>query len=164
MRFSSEQVNAASGAVDPIYLSETYLYRDFDHDRNGMKIEVPKIFSFIFPKEDGKDSEMQFAASGLAKPNIGNTNYDFDKESEVLIDYNRCNDNIIELSIQCRSMSIVQPCWVKISVAGITVALFEIFSNMRFTCEHSPYAGPSGGEIGAERGGKWRKGGVEWRS
>ena len=89
-----------------------------DHDQDGIEIEVPKTFSFIFPKEDGKDSEMQFAASGLAKPNIGNTNYDFDKESEVLIDYNRCNDNIIELSIQCRSMSIVQPCWVKISVAG----------------------------------------------
>ena len=31
MRFTSEQVNAALGAVDPIYLTEAYLYRDLDH-------------------------------------------------------------------------------------------------------------------------------------
>ena len=58
--FTSEQVNAASGAVDPIYLSEAYLFRDLDHDQDGVKIEVPKLFSFIFPK-DGKYSEMEFA-------------------------------------------------------------------------------------------------------
>ena len=50
MRFTSEQVNAASGAVDPIYLTEAYLYRDLD----GIEIEVPTSFSFIFPKEEGK--------------------------------------------------------------------------------------------------------------
>ena len=75
--FTSEQVNAASGAVDPIYLSEAYLFRDLDHDQDGVKIEVPKLFSFIFPK-DGKYSEMEFA--GMAKPNISNADYDLEKE------------------------------------------------------------------------------------
>ena len=45
---TSEQVNAASCAVDPIYLSEACLYRDLDHDQDGTEIEVPKTFSFIF--------------------------------------------------------------------------------------------------------------------
>ena len=39
------------GAVDPNYLSEAYLYRDLDHDQDGVKIEVPKSFSFIFRKK-----------------------------------------------------------------------------------------------------------------
>ena len=60
VRFTSEQVNEASAAVDPIYLSEAYLYCDLDHDQDGMEIEVPKSFSIIFPNEDGKYSEMEF--------------------------------------------------------------------------------------------------------
>ena len=83
MQFTSERINATSGAVDPFYLSEAYMYSDLDHDQHGMKIEVPKSFSSIFPKKDGKCSEMEFA--GMAKPNIATTNYDLDKESEVLI-------------------------------------------------------------------------------
>ena len=51
MLFTSRQVNEASGAVDPIYLSEAYLYSDLDHDQNGMEIEVPKIFSLFFRKK-----------------------------------------------------------------------------------------------------------------
>ena len=82
MRFTSEQVNAASGAVDPIYLTEAYLYRDLDHDQDGIEIEVPKSFSFIFPKEEGKYSEMEFA--GMAKPNISNADYDLENESVAL--------------------------------------------------------------------------------
>ena len=53
MRFASERVNAASGVGDPTYLSDAYLYRESDHDQDGMHMEVPKTFSFIFPKEDG---------------------------------------------------------------------------------------------------------------
>ena len=82
MRFTSEQVNAASGAVDPIYLTEAYLYRDLDHDQDGIEIEVPKSFSFIFPKEEGKYSEMELA--GMAKPNISNADYDLENESVAL--------------------------------------------------------------------------------
>ena len=83
MWLTSDQVNAASGALDPVYLSEAYLYRELDHDQDGMEIEVPKTFSFVFPKEDGKYSEMEFA--GMAKPNISNADYDLDKESQVFI-------------------------------------------------------------------------------
>ena len=40
MLLTSEQRNKASGAVDPIYLSEAYLYREnrreLDHDQDGM--------------------------------------------------------------------------------------------------------------------------------
>ena len=61
----------ASSAVDPIYSSEAYLFRDFGHDQDGVIIEIPKSFSFIFLKEDGKYSEMEFA--GMAKPNISNS-------------------------------------------------------------------------------------------
>ena len=69
MLFTFEQVNAASGTVDPIYLLEAYLFRDLDNDdQDSMEIEVPKRFSFTFSKEDGKYSEMEFA--GMAKPNI----------------------------------------------------------------------------------------------
>ena len=53
MRFASERVNAASGVGDPTNLSDAYLYRESDHDQDGMHMEVPKTFSFIFPKEDG---------------------------------------------------------------------------------------------------------------
>ena len=81
MLFTSEQVNAASGTVDPIYLLEAYLFRDLDHDQDGVEIEVPKSFSFIFPKEDRKYSEMEFA--GMAKTNVSNADYDLDKESVV---------------------------------------------------------------------------------
>ena len=59
--------------------AEAYLYRD----QNGTKIEVRKKFSFIFPKEGWKYSQMESA--GMAKPNIATANYDFDKETEVLI-------------------------------------------------------------------------------
>ena len=38
MLLTSEQVNAASGAVDLIYLSEAYLYRELDHDRDGILV------------------------------------------------------------------------------------------------------------------------------
>ena len=56
-----------------IYLKRTsrYLNRDLDHDQDGMNTEVPKTFNFIFPREDGKYSEMEFAA----KPNISNADY-----------------------------------------------------------------------------------------
>ena len=50
MLFTSEQVNAALGAVDPIYLTEAYLYRDLDHDQDGIETEVPKSFSLFFRK------------------------------------------------------------------------------------------------------------------
>ena len=41
MRFTSRQVNEAPGAIDPIYLSEAYLYRVLDRDQDGIKIVVP---------------------------------------------------------------------------------------------------------------------------
>ena len=41
MWLTSEQVNAASGAVDPIYLSKACLYSELDHDQDGMEITVP---------------------------------------------------------------------------------------------------------------------------
>ena len=68
MLFNSRQVYEASGVIGPIYLSEAYLYRDLDHDQDGVETEVPKTFSFIFPNEDWKYSEKEFA--GIAKPNI----------------------------------------------------------------------------------------------
>ena len=80
--------------------------------KDGREIEVPKRFSFIFPKEDGKYSEMEFA--GMAKPNIANANYDFDQESEVLIDDNGATR---PLSNSLFNMSNVQKCSVKISLA-----------------------------------------------
>ena len=73
------QPQVRSIGLDPIYLSEAYLFRDFDHDQDGVIIEVPKSFSCIFPKEDGKLPEMEFA--GMAKPNINNVEYDLDSSS-----------------------------------------------------------------------------------
>ena len=107
------QVNAASGAVDPIYLTEAYLYSDLDHDQDGIEIEVPKTYSFIFLKEDGKYSEMEFA--GMAKPNNRNADYDLDKESVALIVDNSATTT---LSNSLFNMSHVQQCLVKINLAG----------------------------------------------
>ena len=40
------------------FICQKYLYSDLDHDQDGIEIEVPKSFSFIFPKEEGKYFEM----------------------------------------------------------------------------------------------------------
>ena len=55
MWLTSDQVNAASGALDPVYLSEAYLYRELDHDQDGMEIEVPKTFILYFRKKTGNN-------------------------------------------------------------------------------------------------------------
>ena len=60
MLFTFEQVNAGSGALDSNY--SLSLYPELDHDQDGMEIEAPKTFSFIFlSKEDRKYSETELA-------------------------------------------------------------------------------------------------------
>ena len=120
MWFTSKQLNAAPGAVDPIYLTEAYLYRDLDHDQDGIEIEVLKSFSFIFPKEleEGKYSEMEFA--GMAKPNISNADYDLENESVALIVDNGATT---ALSNSIFNMSHVQQCSVKINLAGKAMSI-----------------------------------------
>ena len=76
-----------------------------------MEIVVLGKFSVMFPQE-GKYSELEFA--GMANPNIGNAQYDLEKEKGILtVD----NGATTTLSNTLFNMSEVQPCPVKISLA-----------------------------------------------
>ena len=45
------QPQVRSIGLDPIYLSEAYLYRNLDHDQDGVKIEVPNHSVLFFRKK-----------------------------------------------------------------------------------------------------------------